>query len=652
MRKITVCLILMLRTAFTFGQTSAVTDSLLRELNKAKDDTNKVFLYIRIGQEYEDRLPEKAKAYYKSAGDLSQKINFPKGVIKYIFNYTYVLNNVDGDYETSVKLNLDAVELARKLKDSLLLAKSLFNTGTAYRMMTDYPSAIKYYEEGKVLFKKFGNAETEAIGNDILQNMYYQLHQYDKGIGYGVKAVAGLRNGKNSNALTVALTNLGLNYSSARKPELARKAYLDALSIAQKESDKYVEMSQYINLGDLEFEHGNTRQLHIYFGKALVLARELKANESIIMAMRGISLAYFSEKDYKTSKLYADSILHLSYAHNLRQEREKILVHLSNLAYAMQDVHTGNKYALQGNLLNDSILNENVAKETNAIEKRYQLAAKEDHIKKLEADKALQQLTIKQKSTLNYLLIAGALVLLVTGLFFMISYRQKQKLQKQRLSELETESQLAATEAVLKGEEQERTRLAKDLHDGLGGMLSGIKYSLNAIKGNLIMTPDNQLHFERSIDMLESSISEMRRVAHNMMPEALIKFGLDQALSDFCTQLNQSGALLIHYQSIGLQDREVEQTVSIVIYRITQELIHNAIKHASAQNIVVQLSLSDKLLSLTVEDDGHGFDSAELATSTGIGWKSIRNRVEFLKGKLDIQSDKERGTSVLIEIEL
>ena len=139
------------------------------------------------------------------------------------------------------------------------------------------------------------------------------------------------------------------------------------------------------------------------------------------------------------------------------------------------------------------------------------------------------------------------------------NYINKQELQQRRITELETEKQLTATEDVLKGEEKERTRLAKDLHDGLGGMLSGIKHSLNAMKGNLVMTPENHQAFERSMDMLDSSIREMRRVAHNMMPEALVKFGLDTALKDFCNDINQSGALQINYQSIGLENIEVEQ---------------------------------------------------------------------------------------------
>jgi signal transduction histidine kinase len=170
------------------------------------------------------------------------------------------------------------------------------------------------------------------------------------------------------------------------------------------------------------------------------------------------------------------------------------------------------------------------------------------------------------------------------------------------------------------------------------------------MKENLVMTPENQQAFERSMDMLDSSIREMRRVAHNMMPEALVRFGLDTALTDFCNEINQSGALKIIYQSIGMEGIAIDQTTSITIYRIVQELINNTMKHSGATSAIVQLTKSNDQLSLTVEDDGKGFDTKILKTNKGIGWVNIQNRVEFLKGKLDINSKEGEGTSVHIEL--
>src|SRR5204862_3725576 len=290
-------------------------------------------------------------------------------------------------------------------------------------------------------------------------------------------------------------------------------------------------------------------------------------------------------------------------------------------------------------VLKDSLQQKINREQVNELEARYQSEKKDSQIK-------LQQASIQRKNIYNYILIGSAVIILIISLLSFRNYKQKQKLQQQRIKELETEKKLTATEAVLKGEEQERTRLAKDLHDGLGGMLSGIKYSFNTMKGNLVMTPDNAQAFERSMDMLDSSIKEMRRVAHNMMPEALVKFGLDTAVKYFCNDVNQSGALKVNYQSIGLNEVIIDQTTGITIYRIVQELLNNTMKHAAAKNAIVQVSKIDGVLSVTVEDDGKGFDTSILKQAKGIGWDNIKHRVEFLKGKLDVNSQPEKGTSV------
>ncbi|MGZ5287558.1 MAG: sensor histidine kinase, partial [Flavisolibacter sp.] len=146
------------------------------------------------------------------------------------------------------------------------------------------------------------------------------------------------------------------------------------------------------------------------------------------------------------------------------------------------------------------------------------------------------------------------------------------------------------------------------------------------------------------------SINEMRRVAHNMMPEALVKFGLDTALNDFCNDVNQTGALLISYQSIGIRDVQLDQTTSITIYRIVQELINNTMKHAAAKSAIVQVSKTGNEISMTVEDDGKGFNTAILESARGIGWNNIQSRVSYLNGKLDVRSEAGKGTSVHIEL--
>jgi signal transduction histidine kinase len=168
----------------------------------------------------------------------------------------------------------------------------------------------------------------------------------------------------------------------------------------------------------------------------------------------------------------------------------------------------------------------------------------------------------------------------------------------------------------------------------------------------MVMTPENAITFERTIDMLDSSIREMRRVAYNMMPEALLKFGLDAALRDFCAEINLTGTIQITYQSFGLKDKMIEQSKTITVYRIIQELINNTMKHSGASEMLVQLSMNDNQISITVEDNGKGFEVSKLENANGIGWRNIKNRVDFMKGTLDIYSAENKGTSVLIEFQV
>ncbi len=633
------------------AQRSPLADRLLKEINRSREDTNKVLLYIRLGNEVEIQEPRLAGHYYRLAGDLSARIGYDLGRIKYITNYTYLLN-MQGDLDSSVILNLQSVDLSRKIGDSLYLAKTLFNTGTAYRERSEFETAVGYYEEGKRIFTTMGDDNTLAAVNDILQLLYLELHQYKKAIELGEKAVSSLRQLKDTMWLLSALNNLGLSYSEVKDFRKAAAVNNEVLKISVKTGNQQAEQTAYLNLGDNALQEGRYDEMKPYFEKALVITRDLGLPPSEQVALKGLALYYLYQRNYALSMRYATDALAITYRLDLRMERQKMYDLLSNISFGMQDMRAGELYAVMGSDLGDSLLNDNVTKHTLELEKRYETEKKQNQINRMEAEHTRQNYTIERKNILNWALIAGAAILLVILMLVYRTFQQRRKLHLQRISELESEKQLAATEAVLKGEEIERTRLAKDLHDGLGGMLSGIKYSLNTFKGNVILTPENAQAFERSIDMLDSSIQEMRRVAHNMMPENLVKFGLDEALKDFCSDINQSGALQVSYQSIGLKDVMIDQTVSITVYRIVQELINNTMKHSGAANAIVQVTKTDGRLSVTVEDDGKGFDPSILNRAKGIGWSNIQNRVEFLKGRLDVNAGQGQGTSVLIELEL
>jgi len=202
---------------------------------------------------------------------------------------------------------------------------------------------------------------------------------------------------------------------------------------------------------------------------------------------------------------------------------------------------------------------------------------------------------------------------------------------------------------VVKVQESERTRIAKDLHDGVGGMLSGIKLSLTTMKGNMIMPQEQVQVFERSLDMLDHSIKELRQVSHNLMPETLVKFGLAAALKDFSDFINQSNVVRAIFQQVG-DERRLDANTELLIYRVANELINNALRHAQASEIIIQLHYDDQSFTLTIEDNGKGFDKNVLDKSTGLGWPNIKSRIEYLKGTIDIDTNPDQGTAIFITI--
>jgi signal transduction histidine kinase/tetratricopeptide (TPR) repeat protein len=619
-------------------------DSLLSLLSVAHEDTNKVYLLFTLADQDETSEPEKAKVYLRQAKGLSENLNFEKGVFKYYRHAAYI-NAYQSRYDSMLYYSKIVLDLATKKKDTFNIGVSLFNIGEAYKFMSDYENGLQYTLEGVRMLEGRGYTNIESNLYGGLQGTYLMLKQYEKAIEFGVKAVEIGRKLSDKNPLVSALVNLANCYGEVKNFSKAKALYDEAIEIAHKINSKSIEAMCYEGLADIALKEDQVHRIKPYAEKALVLHSETQNSFGIMASKQALAIYYLYTRDFPLATKFATEALTIADAENFLEARAAVLSTLSEISFATHNFKAAFRYADESKKTNEKIFTESVAQKDASMRVKYETEKKDTQLK-------LQQITIRQKNILNYILIGSAVALLLISLLSYRNYKAKQKLQQQRIGDLEKEKQLNATEAVLKGEEQERTRLAKDLHDGLGGMLSGIKYGLQTMKGNLIMTPENTQAFERSMDMLDTSIKEMRRVAHNMMPEALVKFGLNTALRDYCNDINQSRILQINYQSFGLDDEPINQTLAIGIYRIIQELVNNTLKHAAARTAIVQLSKTDQQLVIAVEDDGKGFDVNMLNQSKGMGWTNIQHRVEFLKGKLDIVSQGGKGTSVHIEFDI
>jgi signal transduction histidine kinase len=285
--------------------------------------------------------------------------------------------------------------------------------------------------------------------------------------------------------------------------------------------------------------------------------------------------------------------------------------------------------------MKEADLNGEWAEKIAEIDTKYNTEKKELEIATLTAQKRTQTILI---SSLFLLLVAGA----VTGYFIYKNQKHRQLLSAQKIKELEQEKLISSTQALLQGEAAERARLSRDLHDGLGGLLSVAKLKMATMKGNLTIPEENVPSLNSAIELLDISIKELRRVAHNLMPESLMKYGLNAALADFC---QSTGKVTYHFFG---DDKRAEEKTEIAMYRIINELVNNSIRHSEAENINVQLLIDDSRVHAIVEDDGKGFD-ASMAEADGTGLRNVRSRVSSLNGKFEMVTAPGKGTEINVE---
>ncbi len=586
-----------------YAQNDATRDSLVKVLATVKQDSTGVELYLKAGSAFENTDPVKAASYYRIARVISEKISYKKGLAKSIIYYSSV-KNITGEFDSGIYYNQKALELSRLEKDTFFIGITLFNIGTAYQQMTKPEEALPYFLEGVKLIEKSNNAQSKSVQVQMvssLQSLYNDRAQYDQAIFYGEKAIITAKELNDKSSLCLILINLSISYREMKMLPKAEELAEEALQLAKELKDIRVESAALLAIASIWEKKGvEYTKILPYATRSLLLSRESGAADMEVTALGAVAICYLQQGEFSKSESFAGEALLLSQKLKIKVKESEILTILSRIAYASGKLDEGARFTLKSEALMADYVRETLSQQSSNLEKKYETEKKERQL-------IQQQATITKKNTLNYILIGSAATLLIISLLSYRNYRQKQKLQEQKIAELEKEKLLLATQSIVKGQEDERSRLAKDLHDGLGGLLSGVKLQLGAMKGNLILSEEHGRTFNHALSKLDESISEMRRVAHNMMPEALMKLGLQQALQDYCDGLSASQPFKINGEFYGLEKR-LDPSVEIVVYRIVQELLNNAVKHSGATIILAQVMRNDDSLSITVEDNGKGFN--------------------------------------------
>ncbi|MHA7109464.1 sensor histidine kinase [Sunxiuqinia elliptica] len=205
--------------------------------------------------------------------------------------------------------------------------------------------------------------------------------------------------------------------------------------------------------------------------------------------------------------------------------------------------------------------------------------------------------------------------------------------------------------AIIQTEEKERKRFAKDLHDGLGPLLSTVKMSVSSL-AQLEHDKASQEIVANTEMVINEAIKSLKEISDNLSPHVLNNFGLLRALRNFTNKINATKAIRIQLKS-NLADERFSNNIEVVLYRVVCELINNTIKHASAKNISIDLQHQEGVLSIDYRDNGKGFNKEkleELPMMGGMGFSNIYSRINSLKGDIQIESEPKKGTHVYIQV--
>lgn len=581
------------------------------------------------------------------------------------------------NYRKAVLYAQKGIELAEQENDIKMVATFYLNTGIAYYMESMHDSALIHYAKALQTGTSIGDANLQSAVYGAYGNLYNVRGDYKKALDYYLKALSLAEKINKLQRVRTLLGNIGSVFNSLHNYTQAEKYFRKSLKLSQELNDVSGQGQAYDGLATVFSAQNNADSAIAYENRAIEAFRQTGEKHFEAVSVSGLATLYYKhKKNYEKAREYGLTALSLSEETKISSYIANSLNILSNICLSQQEYSDCLAYAQKGietDTMNFDVYSNLVAnmalsniylgakdearayldKYTSMINERanesYQKSVSEMEIK-YETEKKELQITalLKQKKLYGTITITTVTIILLLLLSVFLRYRvvkQKKLIAEQKITNLEQEKKLIATQSILEGENTERARLARDLHDGLGGMLSLVKLKLQKEKRSESASGSEQVLFHDALETLDQAIRELRHVAHNLMPESLTSEGLKAALTDFCNDIPQTE---VHF--FGTEERLVEN-YKIASFRILQELINNALKHSGAMQIIVQVIIDNDRLNLIVSDNGKGFDVSKTDFSKTSGLNNLKSRVNSLAGRMTIQSETDKGTEVEIEIQ-
>lgn len=555
--------------------------------------------------------------------------------------YVQLTNELAGQNDPDFKKTADlGIKYAAKINDSVQMAFIIKNKAKYYKSQEKRDSALLYFYESSALFERQNHPlEAAEIYNEIAR--IYRRDEVDRALHFYDKAYAIYDKANDEKGLAIILNESGMAYQNKGDLDEAIRRYSSSLEIQKRRNDS-------VGIGyALEFLSGaylikkEFRKSKDYLLESLKIRTELK--DTFALAINYTNLGEF----YQTTNDPHQAISNVLLSNKLARKIDflDLLSHnynlLSNLYQQTGEYKLAYESMNQHYAIKDSLFDLQKSKQIEEISVKYETEKNKSLIKE-------QNLKILKR---NYAIgISIFLLLALIGIAFLLFKRTKLK-NDLKLKQSIIKEQEASTKAVMNAEEEERQRIARDLHDGVGQLMSTAKMNLSSLESYIDFKDENQKRtFENAIHLVDESCKEVRVVSHNLMPNALLKKSLADAIRNFIHKIEKD-KLKVHLYMEGFEEK-LDQNLESVLYRIVQECVNNVIKHADASSLDISILKDAHEINLTIEDNGKGFLVDKISSFDGMGLKNITSRVLYLKGTVDFDSEPGKGTLVAINIPL
>ena len=588
-------------------------------LKKAKFGTERFSIFEQLAEEYAKKGDADSILKY---GNLYQKelANWykPEDIKNHYYakaNYLLGIGNyVNGVLDKSIEWHIKGIQAAKKAKLNEYIFKNKIGLAKGNLQRGDSAKAIEIIEEALNEFSvEFSQLTTNAL------------------------VILG-----NAELISGDFTKAALHFKEAET--LAKKFEdLEMELIVGLEQAKLAEAKKELGKAFQSYEVIRNRALKegytaLYFEGSLLLAK-----------------LYYKEEQYETANI-ALSFAYINAIDRGNLQFQKEALEIQARSFAEQNDYK-NGYAVITQLF--SVINQINDKQQKAIIKeleiQYETLEKEQEISELEEDQLLRSAELQRQKTIKNAFLIGFLVVLIPILALLYVYYQKiqaqseltkkqEEINQQKVNALKQQQELNLIKASIEGQDEERKRIAQELHDSIGGNLAGIKLQLSSLtKG--------AKKYETISSQIDETYQLVRDISHTLIPKKFKQNAFTELIQAYTKSISDTGEVQVGFHPHPEEEINIiDETYQMEIYKIVQELMTNTMKHAEAKKVDIHLSLIDDELSLLFEDNGKGFNPKTI--THGIGSQNIQNRVHELKGEMNIDSALGRGTVVSIQIPL